>query len=147
MLKNNLNALIMEAMKNHDNARVESLRAIKAAFMNWQTSKEHAGQEMTETDEIQVLKKMVKQRKESIEQYAAANRNDLVEAETAQVTVIKEFLPLEASESDIEQAFYSLNSEIEPIKKNMGLFIKAIKEHYPTADGKLVAQIVSQHLN
>lgn len=137
----------MEAMKAHDTVRTETLRGIKTAFMNWQTSKEHAGKEMTDADEIQILKKMVKQREESIEQYTAAGRDELANTEHVQMVVIKEFLPAEASASDIEQAFFSLNRDIEPIKKNMGLFIKAIKEQYPTADGKLVAQIVQKHLN
>ena len=47
-MKNNINALIMEAMKNHDAVRTESLRAIKSAFLTWQTSKENAGKELTE---------------------------------------------------------------------------------------------------
>ena len=68
-MKNQINALIMEAMKNHDSVRTESLRAIKSAFLNWQTSKENAGKELAEADEIQIIKKMVKQRQESVEQY------------------------------------------------------------------------------
>ena len=59
--------------------------------MNWQTAKENAGKEMTETDEINVLKKMVKQRQESMEQYFAAKRDDLAYAEADQITIIKEF--------------------------------------------------------
>ena len=151
MLKDNLNALIMEAMKNHDAGRVrlESLRAIKAAFINWQTSKEHAGKEMTQADEIQVLKKMVKQREESIEQYTAAGRNELANDEREQMNVIKEFLPAEVTAEQVETTvnFIITTGTLEPVKKNMGAIIKAVKEVLPTADGKLVAQIVSSHLN
>lgn len=68
-MKEHINALIMEAMKNHDTVRTETLRAIKSAFLNWQTGKDNAGKEMTEADEIQIIKKMVKQRQESAEQY------------------------------------------------------------------------------
>ena len=63
-MKNEMNALIMEAMKNHDTVRTETLRGIKSAFLNWQTSKENAGKELSEADEIQIIKKMVKQRQE-----------------------------------------------------------------------------------
>ena len=149
MLNTNLNKLIMEAMKSHDNVRLESLRAIKAAFMNWQTSKEHAGKELTEADEIQILKKMVKQREESIEQYNAAGRPELADAELAQVKVIKEFLPAEVTAEQIETTvnFVISTGTLDPVKKNMGAIIKAVKETLPTADGKLVAQIVSNHLN
>ena len=55
-MKNEINALIMEAMKNHDTVRTESLRAIKSAFLNWQTSKENAGKDLTDADEIQVTR-------------------------------------------------------------------------------------------
>ena len=146
-MKNELNNLIMQAMKEHNVTRTETLRAIKNAFMNWETSKEHAGQELTEADEIQIIKKLVKQREESIEQFRAAGRIELANDEHKQMVVLKEFLPAEATESDIEQAFYSLNHDIEPIKKNMGLFVKEIKKALPTADGKLVATTVQKHLS
>lgn len=96
-MKNEINALIMEAMKNHDTVRTESLRAIKSAFLTWQTSKDNAGKEMTEADEIQILKKMVKQRQESVEQYLAAGRKELADAEQAQIDVLETFLPQAAS--------------------------------------------------
>ena len=97
-MKNNINALIMEAMKNHDSVRTETLRAIKSAFLNWQTSKENAGKELTEADEIQIIKKMVKQRQESVEQYLAAGRKELADAEQAQINVLETFLPKAASD-------------------------------------------------
>ena len=149
-MRTELNALIMEAMKNHDTVRTETLRGIKTAFMNWQTSKEHAGQEMTDVDEVQILKKMVKQREESIEQYTTAGRNELADVERAQMKVIKEFLPAEVTAEQIETCINNVISvgvgSIEPIKKNMGQIIKVVKEILPTADGKLVAQIVQKHL-
>ena len=147
-MRTELNTLIMEAMKAHDTVRTETLRGIKTAFMNWQTSKEHAGKEMTDADEIQILKKMVKQREESIDQYRSADRNDLANAEADQVAVIKEFLPAEVTAEQIEYVVENivLSRVIEPIKKNMGAIIKAVKETLPTADGKLVAQIVQKHL-
>ena len=84
-----LNKLIMDAMKAHDTVRTETLRAIKTAFMNWQTSKEHAGKELTYADSMQIIKKMVKQREESIEQYVTAGRQELADAEQAQIDVLK----------------------------------------------------------
>ena len=58
MLKENLNKMIMESMKAHDTVRTEAYRAIKTAFMNWQTSKENAGKTLTDADELQILRKM-----------------------------------------------------------------------------------------
>ena len=142
-MKNEMNALIMEAMKNHDTVRTETLRAIKSAFLNWQTSKENAGKELTEADEIQII-----QRQESVEQYIAAGRKELADAEQAQINVLETFLPKAASEEDIIRAFDQAKeangwtSE----KKNMGLFVKAIKAVLPNADGKMVAQVVQSRL-
>ena len=147
-MKNEINALIMEAMKNHDSVRTESLRAIKSAFLNWSTSKENAGKEMTEADEIQIIKKMVKQRQESVEQYVAAGRQELADAENAQIAVLETFLPKAASEEDIINAFNAAKEANgwEAEKKNMGLFVKAIKAALPNADGKMVAQVVQSQL-
>ena len=147
-MKNEMNALIMEAMKNHDTVRTESLRAMKSAFLNWSTSKENAGKEMTEADEIQIIKKMVKQRQESVEQYIAAGRKELADAEQAQIDVLETFLPKAASEEDIVRAFQSAKEANgwEAEKKNMGLFVKAIKAALPNADGKMVAQVVQSQL-
>ena len=144
-----LNKLIMEAMKAHDTVRTETLRGIKTAFLNWQTSKEHAGKELTYADKVQIIKKMVKQREESIEQYIAARRKELADAEQAQINILKEFLPAEATEEDILKCFYDVIGQdgVEPIKKNMGTIIKMIKSSLPTADGKLVAQIVASKLS
>lgn len=148
-MKNELNSLIMQAMKEHNTSRTETLRAIKTAFMNWQTSKEHAGQELTEADEIQIIKKLVKQREESVEQFIAAGRGELVNEEQKQIMVLKEFLPAEATEEDIVRAFLKVKDAngLEPIKKNMGVFVKEIKKTLPTADGKLVAMTVQKHLS
>lgn len=148
-MKNELNSLIMQAMKEHNTSRTETLRAIKTAFMNWQTSKEHAGQELTEADEIQIIKKLVKQREESVEQFIAARRGELVNEEQKQIMVLKEFLPAEATEEDIVRAFLQVKAVngLEPIKKNMGVFVKEIKKSLPTADGKLVAMTVQKHLS
>ena len=148
-MKNELNSLIMKAMKEHNTSRTETLRAIKTAFMNWQTSKEHAGQELTEADEIQIIKKLVKQREESVEQYMAACREELANEEQKQIMVLKEFLPAEATEEDIVRVFLKVKdvNGLEPIKKNMGVFVKEIKKALPTADGKLVAMTVQKHLS
>lgn len=148
-MKNELDSLIMQAMKEHKKMRLEALRAVKTAFMNWETSKEHAGQELTEADEIQIIKKLIKQREESIEIFMANDRIELANEEHMQMTVLKEFLPAEATEEDIVRVFLQVKdiNEWEPIKKNMGLFVKEIKKALPTADGKLVAMTVQKHLS
>jgi len=147
-MKNELNNLIMASMKAHNTTRTETYRAIKTAFMNWETAKENAGKTLTEADEINILKKMVKQREDSMNQYFEAHRDDLAYAEADQITIIKEFLPAEATEEDILNCFNDVIGQdgFEPVKKNMGIIIKTIKSSLPSADGKLVAQIVQKYL-
>lgn len=148
MLKENLNKMIMESMKAHDTVRTEAFRAIKTAFMNWETSKENAGKTLTDADELQILRKMVKERQESAVVYQNANREDLALNEMDEARVIEELLPQAASEEDITKAFLQVRDEehIEPEKKNMGIFVKRIKAILPNADGKTVAQIVQKQL-
>lgn len=77
-----------------------------------------------------------------------AGRTDLANAELAQANIIQEFLPKEATEEEIIAVFNNIvnNDGIEPIKKNMGVFIKGIKSRLTNADGKLVAQVVQRNL-
>lgn len=149
MINNQIDKLIMEAMKSHENVRKEALRAIKAAFLLWRTQKENVNKPFTDEVEIQIIKKMVKQREDSIEQFKQANRMDLVEAEEAQLKVLKEFLPVEATREDILKCFNDVIGQdgFEPVKKNMGIIIKTIKGSLPNADGKLVAEVVQEFLN
>lgn len=148
LINDKIDMFIMTSMKNHDTVRTETLRAIKAAFLNWKTDKENVGKTLDENAEIQILKRMVKQREESIDQYKSAGRNDLANEEVTQVNIIKEYLPAEATEEDILKCFNDVIGQdgVEPIKKNMGIIIKMIKTLLPTANGKLVAQIVQSKL-
>lgn len=148
MLSENLNKMIMESMKAHDTVRTEAFRAIKTAFMNWQTSKENAGKTLTDADELQILRKMVKERQESAIVYQNAGRKDLATNELNEAKIIEELLPQAASEEDITKAFLVVREDehIEPEKKNMGIFVKRIKAMLPNADGKMVAQVVSKNL-
>ena len=91
---------------------------------------------------------MVKERQDSVEQYIAAGRQELADAEQAQINVLETFLPKAASEEDIVRAFNAAKEANgwDAEKKNMGLFVKAIKASLPNADGKLVAQVVQGQL-
>lgn len=143
MLKDNIDALIKEAMKEHNEVRTKTLRLIKTAFQNAETAK---GAKLITTDaqEIQILQKMVKQRKESAEQYKSANRLDLVAGENAEISIISEFLPEEVKPEQIEAEV--LNCGIELVRSNMGSIIRIIKGKYPAADGKVISQIVSNYV-
>lgn len=146
MLYENIDKLIAEAMKNHDNIRLSTLRLIKTKFLEYKTSK--GAKPIDEAMEITLLRKMVAERKDAIGLYIAAGRNELAEKENNEMKIIQEFLPAEVTPEQIREAFNAiLGTGIEPIKKNMGLFIRGIKEKLPTADGKSVSTYVSQNLS
>jgi len=99
-LKNRINEDVKSAMRNKDKVRLGTLRLITAAF------KQKEVDERIELDDaavLAILDKMVKQRKDSIEQYTKAERNDLADVEKAEITIIQEYLPAQLSDAEIEQ--------------------------------------------
>lgn len=145
MMYENIDKLIADAMHNHDNVRLSTLRLIKSKFLEYKTSK--GAKPIDDTIEVNILRKMVSERLDSIGIYISAGRNELAEKEMNEMNIIKEFLPAEVTEDQIKDAFMSVLEEgVEPIKKNMGIFIKGIKNRLPTADGKTVSTFVSNKL-
>lgn len=150
MIKDQLNTLILNAMKSSDKVRVETLRAIKTAFMNWETAKENVGKTLDDATEISIIRKLVAQYEDTAKQCNDGKHDELVAQALATVSILNEYLPKPATEEEITQTFLQIRDgaePLEPIKKNMGVFIKRIKEMLPNADGKLVSQVVMKHLN
>lgn len=148
MLQEKIEKLIMEAMKSHEEIRTKTLRSIKDAFLKWKTAKENVGKELTDAVEIQILKKMIKSRTESADLYEQAHRLDLAEAEKAEIDILEEFVPKEATEKEIIKTLIDIcNTEhIACDKRNMGILIRKVKESLPNADGAKVAQIVKSNV-
>lgn len=147
MLREKIDDLISEATRKREMFDLETLRLVKAEFMKYNASKEAVSKPLDDNIEISILKKMVKQRKESADMYTQCGRPDLAGKETAEADFIKRFLPAETSPEEIEKAVVDIiTSGVEPVKRNMGQIIKAVKEKYPTADGKTVSQIVASKL-
>lgn len=148
MIREKIEHLISEATKNREMFEIETLRLVKAELMKYNASKEAISKPMDDNIEIGILKKMVKQRKESAELYNQGNRPELAEKETKEADFIAQFLPKETSVEEIEEAVNAIiSSGVEPVKKNMGQIIKTVKSKYPAADGKLVSQVVSSKLS
>ena len=139
MIRNNIETLIAEAMKNKDTVRLSVLRLIKTEFVK----AEKDGKNVDEATEAVMLTKMVAQREDAIKQFTEANRNDLVEEETAQLQILKEFAPKAVSEEEIKEALQKMVDDgMEPSMKNMKEFISRIKIIYPTANGKIVSDFI-----
>lgn len=144
MLNEQIDNLIKEAMLEKDALRTNVLRAIKAKFLEFKTAKN--AKPLDEIAECSILNKMVKDREESAMLYSTNGRDDLAEAELAEVNVLIEFLPKPVTEEELTNAINKVITTIEPIKKNMGLIIKEVKAKYPQADGKALAKLVQNVL-
>ena len=138
-----INTKIMEAMKSKNKIASETFKLIKAKILEFKTQKN--APEYTEEAEIKLLQKMVKEREESAKIYKDAGRNELADAELAQVSIINELLPKIASQEDVENY---LNEKypngIE--KKSMGIVIKEVKTEFIGVDGGMVANLVKTKL-
>ncbi len=130
-----------------DEKALRSLRAIKAAIINLKTSEGFSG-EVKEEDEIKMLQKLVKQRKESLEIYEKQNRNDLAEKEKEEISIIEKFLPKQMSEDELKEIISSIVKETgatsqADMGKVMGM---ANKQLGGKADGKTIAAMVKEIL-
>jgi uncharacterized protein YqeY len=146
-LENNVTSKLKEAMKAKDIIRLEALRAIKSALILLKT--EDRNQPILETKEVQVLQKLVKQRKDSASIFREQNRIDLAEPEEAQANIISEFLPKQLSESEIENVVIGVITQIsaEGIK-DMGKVMGIVSNKLAgKADGKTISNIVREKLS
>jgi len=134
------------AMKAQDAAKTSTLRMVKAAMMNRQIEK---GAELDDEDTQRLLRSLVKQRRDSIEQYQKAGRQELVDKEQAEIDVIETYLPRAASQEEIEQVIATVIAETGASSmKDMGKVMKAAQVALAdkNADGRLVSEIVKAKL-
>jgi len=143
-----INDDIKQAMLNKDKARLEALRAIKAALLLEKTGKDVSSGEIPDEVELKLLQKLVKQRKESAEVYNAQNRPDLAETELFQASIIEKYLPAQLGEDELRKIITDIISRvgaqsIKDMGKVMGI---AAKELAGKADNKTVADMIKQAL-
>lgn len=146
-LQQNLMVKMKEAMKTKDKVALESLRAIKSEILLAQT-KSGASEELSSEDEIKLLQKLVKQRKDSATLYREQGREDLAEPELAQVEIIAQFLPEQLNEEDLKKLVVKIietvgATSMKDMGKVMGI---ASKQLAGKADGKAISNIVKQLL-
>ena len=130
-MRERLPALMKEAMKAGDKKRLGAIRLIAAAMKDREIEARGAGREMTEEDEQAVLRRMVKQRQDSILAYEAAGREDLAAGERDEVAVIAEFLPQMMDEAGTRAAIADAIAESGAAgPKDMGKVIAAVKNKH-----------------
>ena len=145
-LADKVNADIAAAMKAKAAARLSALRMVKAAIMNKSVEKGH---DLDDAEVMQVVASLVKQRRDSIEQFSKAGRTDLVDKETAEIAVLEEFLPPAASPEDIDAAVAAAIAETGATSpKEIGKVMKAVmpKLAGKNADGRTINEAVRRKL-
>jgi uncharacterized protein YqeY len=147
-LEQKIMAELKTAMLAKDEKSLRSLRAIKAAILLAKTS-EGAGGELKEDDEIKMLQKLVKQRKDSLEIFQQQNRTDLAQKEQEEIEVIEKFLPKQLSADEIKAELSSIITEVgasspADMGKVMGA---ATKKLAGKADGKTISALVKELLS
>ena len=145
-LNDKVAADITAAMKAKDSARLSALRMLKAAIMNKGVEK---GRDLDDAEVLQVIASLVKQRRDSIEQFSTAGRTDLVEKETAELNVLQAYLPAAATAEEINAAVAEAIAETGATSpKDMGKVMKAVmpKLAGKNADGKAVNEAVRRTL-
>jgi uncharacterized protein len=143
---------IVTAMKARDEHRLTTLRMVKSALKNKEIDKREA---LTDAEETQILTTLIKQRKESVEQFVKGNRPELAEKERLEVTMIEGYLPKAAGEDEIRAVVQGAISHLTQDgaklgPKDLGTAMRVVQQRLQAsgvrADGKLVSEIVKAEL-
>jgi uncharacterized protein YqeY len=141
-----VSASIADAMKKHDAVRLSTLRMLKAALMNREIERGHT---LDEGESLQVVASLVKQRKDSIEQFTQGGRPELADKEQAEIHILETYLPAAAEPAAVEQAVVDAIQETGATSpKDMGRVMKAVMTRLAgqTIDGKAVNELVRRKL-
>ncbi len=146
MLKDKINEDLKSAMKSGDKVRLETIRSIRALILEFEKS--GSNKELLPEDEIKMLNTAVKKRKEAIEQFTNANRQELADKEAAELKILMEYLPKQLNEEEIFEEVKKVATEIgangkEDFAKLMPAVMKSLKGK---ADGKIIRNIVEKFL-
>ena len=149
-MKNDITSQLSQAIKNGDKNRTHTLRLILAAIKDKEIANRSTGEDSEISNEsvIQLLKKMVKQRNDSIEMFAKANRDELVDKEKSEIAIIDEFLPKQLGEKETEILCDKAIAETESSGlKEIGKVIKFLKENSDSSlDISLASKILKEKL-
>ena len=138
---------IKEAMLGRDTIRLSVVRGLVASFTNELVAKSRKPtEELSDADVITVLKRLAKQRKDSVEQFRKGGREDLAKAEESELKILEEFLPMQMSEKEIRKIAEMVKMKLAIVDKSkMGQFIGAVmKETSGRADGTMVKSVVEK---
>ena len=143
-----INTALKEAMKTKNQTALTALRAVKSAILLHKTKKTSAV-ELSQEDEMKILQKLVKQRKDSADIYIGQGRNDLADPELNEAELIQKFLPKALSKDEVKGIVKSIIEEIGAVgMKDMGKVMGiSTKKLMGKADGKMISTIVKEFLS
>lgn len=146
-IQNEVMEQIKAAMRAKDTIALEALRALKSAFLLENTS--GSGVAITDEDEMKIVQKLIKQRKDSAILFSQQNREDLAEPELAQAKVLEQFLPQQLTQKELHAAIGEIIARTEAASmKDMGKVMAiASKELGGKADGKAISLVVKELLS
>ena len=132
-------------MKAHDETRTSTLRLLLSAFNYEQINKQH---DLTEEEELAVIRREAKKRKEAVEMYKGAGADDRATKEEAELAILQEYLPPEMGEEELAKIIDEAFTQIKPAGlSDMGKVVGFVKGRAPNADGGKIAEIVKGKLS
>lgn len=141
---------LKEAMRNKDKVRLRTLRSLRSAFQNKEIDGREGGAEteLSEQEQLAVVRKQAKQRKEAIEQYEEAGRDDLVQKEQEELEVLEEYMPAQLSDADLREALQEIIDEVgaESMADMGSVMGPAMEQLRGRADGGRVQSMVQSLL-
>jgi len=150
MLHTKIKEEMILALKAHEEPRLTTLRGIISAVTNELVTLKRKPNEILEDEGVlAVIKRAVKQRKDSIEQFKKGNRDDLVEKEKSELNILEAYLPMQSSEEDIEKAIENVIEKLGSVDQSkIGIIVGAtMKELKGNADGALVKEMITKKLS
>ncbi len=143
-LKDRIASDLKEAMRARDQLRLDTLRSALSGFIYKRTE---SGHELSDADELDVVRRLVKQRGDSLAEFEKAGRTDLAEKERAEREMLLAYLPAQRSATEVREIVQSVLAELPPESRNTGAVMKVVMPQLRgQADGNLVRQIVTEEL-
>jgi len=143
-LKDRFASDLKVAMKARDQMRLDTLRSALSGFIY---KRSEAGQELSDADELDVVRRLVKQRGDSLSEFEKAGRSDLADKERAEREILLAYLPQQKSAAEIRDVVRGVLAELSPEVRNQGSVMKAaMAQLRGVADGNLVRQVVTEEL-
>lgn len=144
-VKDRIASDLKEAMRARDQLRLDTLRSALSGFIYKRTE---SGNELSDAEELEVVRRLVKQRADSLTEYEKAGRTDLAEKERAERQILLTYLPPQRSAAEIREIVQSVLAELAPGSRNAGAVMKVVMPQLKgQVDGNLVRQIVTEELS